>query len=79
MNLVLHSGQGYYEADVDLGSSSIAGGILGLVKGYATMITIDLAFLLEGHREEELPERIIGSIQIEGADLSKAKKLKLKS
>jgi hypothetical protein len=36
-----------FEIDVDVGSSSIAGGILKVVKGYSTMLVIGLLFLIE--------------------------------
>ena len=60
-----HKGPGYFEVDVDVGSSSVAGGILGVVKGYVTSLTIDLAFLLEGQADTELPEAILGAIRFE--------------
>jgi hypothetical protein len=37
----------YFEIDVNVGSSSIAGGILKVVKGYSTTLVIELSFLIE--------------------------------
>mmetsp|Transcript_20406 Transcript_20406/g.33668 ORF Transcript_20406/g.33668 Transcript_20406/m.33668 type:complete len:673 (-) Transcript_20406:2495-4513(-) len=57
-------GETYFEVVVDVGSSSIAGTILGVVKGYATSLQIDLAFLLEGQTNEFLPEQILGGVRL---------------
>ena len=65
-----YQGTNYFELDIDVGSSSVAGSILGLVKGYAKALVIDLAFLLEGQTEGELPERLIGAIQLTNVDMS---------
>jgi hypothetical protein len=65
----------YFELMVDVGSSSVAGGILGVVKGYAASISIDLAFMLEGREAAHLPECILGALRIIKPDLSKAEKL----
>ena len=51
----------WFEIDVDIGSSRVAGAILGLVKGYTKVLVIDIAFLLESKTTEELPERMLGS------------------
>jgi hypothetical protein len=56
-----HKGEGFFEIVIDLGSSKVAGAILGLVKGYAKSLVIDLAFVLEGHSSAELPEHVLGS------------------
>ena len=56
-----HAGENWFEIDIDIGSSRVAGAILGLVKGYTKVLVIDLAFLLESKTTEELPERLLGS------------------
>lgn len=68
-------GETYFELVVDVGSSSVAGSILGVVKGYATSISIDLAFLLEGQEEQYLPERILGSLRLVKPDIDMCVKL----
>jgi hypothetical protein len=40
------------------------------VRGVTTSLTVDLAYLLEGQRAEELPESLIGAVRFEGIDLS---------
>ncbi|KAJ7516221.1 hypothetical protein O6H91_22G048000 [Diphasiastrum complanatum] len=54
----------YLEIDVDIGSSSVARGVIGLVLGYVTNIVVDLAVLIEAKDEKELPEYILGTARI---------------
>ncbi|KAJ4958272.1 hypothetical protein NE237_025383 [Protea cynaroides] len=54
----------FLEIDVDIGSSSVAKSIIGLVLGYITSIVVDLAILLEAKKEDELPEYILGTVQL---------------
>jgi hypothetical protein len=60
-----HKGDGYFEVDVDVSSSSVAGGILRVVKGYVTALSIDLCFLLEAQDVSELPEVVLGALRFE--------------
>jgi len=69
----------YFELVVDIGGSVVAGSILGVVKGYAKSLVIDLAFLLEGQAEEHLPEKLMGIVRLDHPDMSKSKKLPLVS
>ncbi|KAG6509081.1 hypothetical protein ZIOFF_034472 [Zingiber officinale] len=57
------SGLNYIEVDVDIGSSIIANAIVHLAFGYVTILTVDLAFLIESQTEEELPEQILGAVR----------------
>ncbi|KAK4760153.1 hypothetical protein SAY87_023284 [Trapa incisa] len=59
-----HRGENYFEIDVDIGSSKIASAILHLALGYVTSVTIDMGFLVEAQREDELPERLIGAVRV---------------
>ena len=59
----------YMEIDVDVSSSSVAGSVLKLVKGYAKTLEIDLNFLLEPHANDELPEALWGGVRICNVDL----------
>ena len=54
----------FLEIDVDIGSSSVARGVIGLVLGYVTNIVVDLAILIEAKEEEELPEYILGTVRL---------------
>ncbi|XP_074364798.1 protein ENHANCED DISEASE RESISTANCE 2-like isoform X2 [Apium graveolens] len=54
----------FLEIDVDIGSSSVARSVIGLVLGYVTSLIVDLAILIEGQEEEELPEYILGTVRL---------------
>ncbi|XP_020532719.1 protein ENHANCED DISEASE RESISTANCE 2 isoform X2 [Jatropha curcas] len=60
----------FFEVDVDIGSSVVASAIVHLAFGYITMLTVDLAFLIEGQTESELPERLLGAFRF--SDLNPA-------
>ncbi|KAI6701830.1 hypothetical protein NL676_010966 [Syzygium grande] len=52
----------YLEIDVDIGSSTVANGVLGIVIGVVTTLVFDMAFLVQANTTDELPERLIGAI-----------------
>ncbi|OWM65799.1 hypothetical protein CDL15_Pgr015224 [Punica granatum] len=54
----------FLEIDVDIGSSSVARSVIGLVLGYVTSIVVDLAILIEAKEETELPEYILGTVRL---------------
>ncbi|CAM0945067.1 unnamed protein product [Alopecurus aequalis] len=54
----------FLEIDVDIGSSSVARSIIGLVLGYVTSIVVDLGILIEAKEEKELPEYILGTVRL---------------
>ncbi|KAA8525114.1 hypothetical protein F0562_007022 [Nyssa sinensis] len=56
--------------DVDIGSSTVANGVLGLVIGVITTLVVDMAFLVQGNATEELPERLIGAVRVSHIELS---------
>lgn len=62
----------FLEIDVDIGSSSVARGVIGLVLGYVTSIVVDLAILIEGKEEAELPEYILGTVRLNRVRLDSA-------
>ncbi|CAO2041434.1 unnamed protein product [Urochloa humidicola] len=57
-------GHGYLEVDVDIGSSAVANGVLGLVFGVVTTLVVDMAFLIQANTYEELPEQVIGAARL---------------
>ncbi|KNA09167.1 hypothetical protein SOVF_156000, partial [Spinacia oleracea] len=65
-------GPDYLEVDVDIGSSTVANGVLGLVIGVITTLVVDKAFLVQANAEEELPERLIGAVRVSHIELSSA-------
>ncbi|KAG6409692.1 hypothetical protein SASPL_127734 [Salvia splendens] len=72
LNCYYHRGPNYLEIDVDIGSSAIASAILKLALGCVTAVTIDMGFLVEGQKEEELPERLFGAVRICQMEMSSA-------
>ncbi|XP_039059992.1 protein ENHANCED DISEASE RESISTANCE 2-like [Hibiscus syriacus] len=62
----------FLEIDVDIGSSSVARSVIGLVLGYVTSLVVDLAILIEANEEAELPEYILGSVRLNRVRLESA-------
>ncbi|XP_077229244.1 ENHANCED DISEASE RESISTANCE-like protein (DUF1336) [Tasmannia lanceolata] len=67
--------ENYIEVDVDIGSSMVANAIVHVAFGYITTLTVDLAFLIEGQTELELPERILGAIRFSGLSPASARSI----
>ncbi|XP_021903100.1 protein ENHANCED DISEASE RESISTANCE 2-like isoform X2 [Carica papaya] len=65
-------GSTYLEIDVDIGSSTVANGVLGLVIGVITTLVVDMAFLVQANTTDELPERLIGAVRVSHIELSSA-------
>lgn len=65
-------GPKYLEVDVDIGSSTVANGVLGLVIGVITTLVVDMAFLIQANTTEELPERLLGAVRVSHIQLSSA-------
>jgi hypothetical protein len=59
----------YFEVDVDISSSKVAGSILRVVKGYISNLSLEFHFLLEAQEEETLPERLFGGVRLMNLDL----------
>ncbi|XP_057997994.1 protein ENHANCED DISEASE RESISTANCE 2-like [Hevea brasiliensis] len=62
----------FLEIDVDIGSSSVARSVIGLVLGYVTSLVVDLAILIEAKEEAELPEYILGIVRLNRVRLDTA-------
>jgi len=62
----------YFELEVDILSSRAAGAILGAVKNFTSSVAIDLAFVLQGENQDELPERILGALRFYRIDVQGA-------
>eukprot|EP00814_Leptocylindrus_danicus_P018772 CAMPEP_0116031236 /NCGR_PEP_ID=MMETSP0321-20121206/17383_1 /TAXON_ID=163516 /ORGANISM="Leptocylindrus danicus var. danicus, Strain B650" /LENGTH=1121 /DNA_ID=CAMNT_0003506301 /DNA_START=101 /DNA_END=3466 /DNA_ORIENTATION=- len=54
----------YFEIILDIGSSSVAAGVIRLASGYAKTLIVDMAFVLEGNDESVLPEKVMGSCRL---------------
>lgn len=69
------SKKGIYEVDVIITASSIAKGILNVVKGHAKSLSIAFAFIIEAAKQEELPETVLCKFQIHALDLDDCPRL----
>ncbi|XP_075523739.1 protein ENHANCED DISEASE RESISTANCE 2 [Primulina tabacum] len=73
------TGENFMEVDIDIGSSMVANAIVHLAFGYLTTLTVDLAFLIEGQTESELPERILGAVRFSELNTASARSVELPS
>ncbi|KAJ3682330.1 hypothetical protein LUZ60_014903 [Juncus effusus] len=65
-------GSNYLELGVDVGSSTVARGVVSLVLGYLNNLVIEMAFLIQGNTQEELPEVLLGTCRLNHLDAAKA-------
>ncbi|CAL5045365.1 unnamed protein product [Urochloa decumbens] len=65
-------GPEYLEVDVDIGSSAVANGVLGLVFGVVTTLVVDMAFLIQANTYDELPEQLLGAARLSHIEPSAA-------
>ncbi|KAA8539305.1 hypothetical protein F0562_025997 [Nyssa sinensis] len=65
-------GKNYLELGIDVGSSTVARGVVSLVLGYLNNLVIEMAFLIQANTEEELPEFLLGTCRLSHLDTSKA-------
>lgn len=69
-----HYGQSYFEVDVDVHRFSYLARLgLSGVRERIKDVIFDLAFVVEGHTDDELPEQILSSQRLSKLDLSTAK------
>ncbi|GAV66415.1 PH domain-containing protein/START domain-containing protein/DUF1336 domain-containing protein [Cephalotus follicularis] len=65
-------GKNYLELGIDIGSSTVARGVVSLVLGYLNNLVIEMAFLVQANTEDELPEYLLGTCRLNHLDASKA-------
>jgi len=58
----------YLEADLDIVSSAAARNVLAVVRSYTQVLTIDLGYVVQGNKEEELPEQMMLGLRLHGLD-----------
>ena len=71
----LRLSRGRSRPQVDIGSSAVAAGVVRLCGGYAKALVVDISFVIEGKEVAELPESVLGTIQICHVDVSKGRPL----
>ena len=62
-------GEGYFESDTYVGSSMIADNIVGMCRSYTSMFSTNIAFVVQGESEDELPERLVGCVRLATIDI----------
>lgn len=60
------------EIDYDITSSSVASEMTKLLLGCCDRLVVDLAFVIEGKTDDELPERVLGTVRLRNVTLSDA-------
>lgn len=65
-------GENYLEVDLDVGSSAIARRVTGMAMGASKSLTVDMAWVIEGLSESELPERVLAGMRCHELDLARA-------
>ncbi|KAL0358658.1 UNVERIFIED_CONTAM: protein ENHANCED DISEASE RESISTANCE 2 [Sesamum angustifolium] len=65
-------GKNYLELDIDVGSSTVARGVVSLVLGYLNNLVIEMAFLIQGNTADELPEFLLGTCRLNNLDVLKS-------
>ncbi|KAH8082127.1 DUF1336-containing protein [Aureococcus anophagefferens] len=64
-------GPDYLELDIDIASSAVAASVVRLCGGYAKALVVDISYVLEAKHLLELPESVLGTIQIAHMDVDK--------
>eukprot|EP01134_Creolimax_fragrantissima_P001300 CFRG1300T1 len=72
-------GENWFEVDIDVNSDSHARNITGMVVGATKSLVIDIAFIIEAQSEEELPERVLGTVRLNRMDTTKYLRVPKKS
>lgn len=70
-----HRGDNYFELDIDIGSSNVARNAVRVCSGYSKILVIDIGLCLQGNDDDELPEVMMGGVQLIHMDLTEAKRL----
>ncbi|XP_022133494.1 protein ENHANCED DISEASE RESISTANCE 2-like isoform X2 [Momordica charantia] len=65
-------GNNYMEVEIDVGSSTVARGVVNLVLGYLNNLVIEMAFVIQGNTQEELPEILLGTCRLNHLDAAKS-------
>ena len=58
----------YFEMDLDIVASQAARGILSMVRTYTNVLTLDLGFVVQGNKQDELPEQMLAGTRLHGID-----------
>ncbi|KAK1419639.1 hypothetical protein QVD17_28867 [Tagetes erecta] len=65
-------GENYLELDIDVGSSTVARGVVNLVLGYLNNLVVEMAFVIQANTQDELPESLLGTCRLNHMDTEKS-------
>mmetsp|Transcript_28523 Transcript_28523/g.54433 ORF Transcript_28523/g.54433 Transcript_28523/m.54433 type:complete len:869 (+) Transcript_28523:113-2719(+) len=68
-----YKGERYFEVDIDIGSSAVANSVVRFVLGYAKYICVDIAYLIQGNVESELPESLVAAVRVAHLNMDAAR------
>ncbi|GJR02814.1 enhanced disease resistance 2-like protein [Tanacetum coccineum] len=72
LEVTYYRGENYLELDIDVGSSTVARGVVNLVLGYLNNLIVEMAFLIQANSEDELPESLLGTCRLNHMDTTKS-------
>lgn len=59
-----HRGDNWFEVCIDNAQSKVASSVVGVIKGFASTLTLQLGFVIESKESHQLPERVLGGISM---------------
>ena len=62
----------YYRVDCDINATPLAQRIVAALKSTSKALCIDIAWVLQGEDEDELPERVLGQLRLSHLALNRA-------
>lgn len=72
---IYHRGDNYFEVDVDISRRPVARNLTGMCVGYAKTMVLQMALILQGEDEKELPEVVMGTVSASYVDILNAKEM----
>ena len=72
---IYHRGDNYFEVDVDIRRRPIGRNLTGMCVGYAKTTVLQMALILQGEDEKELPEVVMGAVSASYVDILNAKEM----
>jgi hypothetical protein len=72
---IYHRGSNYFEVDVDISRRPVARNLTGMCVGYARTMVLQMALILQGEADSELPEVVMGAVTASYVDIANAKEM----
>lgn len=64
-----YRGDNYFEVNIDIASSKVANMVAGLILPKVNKVVVSHGFILEGHSERELPEKLMAAVTTAGVEM----------